>query len=87
MYADAGTAGGKEMNPMDLFQLKDRWHLFSQDHAALFPFFKSHGALFQEGTRMTITITSPQGETASTDLAVTQNDLDSWKLLHDMFKK
>lgn len=73
------------MNPMKLLKLKDRYKLFKKDHPKLIAFggVAANGHLV-EGSKVEIKITTPEGKAIATDFDLTENDVDSIKLLKEI---
>lgn len=73
------------MNPMKLLKLKDRYKLFKKDHPKLIAFggVAANGHLVK-GSVVEIKITTPEGKAIATDFELTENDVDSIKLLKDI---
>ena len=64
-------------NPLKLMQLKSAWDQFSANHpkfAAFLQHITKEG--FHEGTIIDITITTPDGRTISSNLKITDADIE-----------
>jgi len=82
--------GGMElfmMNPAKLFKLKGAWETFSRNHPK-FPQFVSavQQNAIKEDSMIEINITTLEGKTLSTNLKLTQSDMDLFRELSEMSK-
>lgn len=64
-------------NPMKLMKLQRAWKLFCENHPKFPRFLRAvrHKGL-QEGTIIAITVTTPDGESLSSNLKLTAADLE-----------
>lgn len=73
------------LNPVKLMKLKKAWDTFTLNHPK-FPKFieavQSKG--LQEGTVIEITVTTPTGETLSSNVKLTASDMELFSELKDM---
>lgn len=75
------------MNPAKLLKLKKSWDEFSGNHPKFVNFMKAvskKGA--KEGTLIEITVTTPEGETISSNLKITKSDEEMIAELGELFK-
>lgn len=76
-----------KMNPAMLFKLKGAWETFTQNHPK-FPLFLnavSNNAI-SEGSVVEIKVTKTDGESITTNLRVTQSDMELFEELSKMAK-
>ena len=70
------------INPLSLMKLKDRLHLFRQEHPKVGPFFsmlREHAVA--EGSVVELKVTTPEGEEYVTNIRLTANDVETIRLL------
>ena len=75
------------MNPAKLFKIKGAWDTFSQNHPRFVQFIsavKSNG--IQEGTIIDITVTTAEGKTMSSNVKITESDLEMFRELSELSK-
>lgn len=75
------------INPAKLFKIKSAWETFTTNHPK-FPKFISavQKSGIQEGTVIEINITTPSGETISSNLRLTQSDMELFREVSEMGK-
>lgn len=75
------------MNPMKLLQLKSAWERFRSNHPK-FPRFLT--AVYQqsirEGTVIEFHVTTPEGETLSSNIRLKADDIALFRELQDLMK-
>lgn len=72
------------INPMKLLELKNLWGAFTRRHPKFPQFFAAvQQAGIQEGTVIEVQITPPGGKTFTSNLKVTQEDIDAVKSLQN----
>lgn len=75
------------MNPMKLLQLKSAWERFRSNHPK-FPRFLT--AVYQqsirEGTVIEFHVTTPEGETLSSNIRLKADDIALFRELKDLMK-
>ncbi|MCR4762313.1 MAG: hypothetical protein K5696_02175 [Lachnospiraceae bacterium] len=69
-------------NPMVLLQIQQRFAQFQQDHPRFVPFAGAvkETALY-EGTVIDIKVTSPEGKSLATNIRLTENDVETLRML------
>ncbi len=73
------------MNPMKLLQIKPMFDKFNQTHPRIKPFMQAVAANGLEvGTIMEVSVTTPDGRNFTTNLKVTESDLELVQALKDM---
>lgn len=73
------------MNPMKLLQFKPLWEKFNQTHPRFMPFVKavsSNG--MQVGTILEVSVTTPEGKNFTTNLKVSESDMELIEALKNM---
>ena len=72
------------INPMKLLELKNLWSAFTRRHHK-FPQFLSavQAAGIKEGTIIEVQITTPEGKTFTSNLKVTEEDIQAVKNLQN----
>lgn len=76
------------MNFGKLIKLKDRWPIIRSQHADLIQYFKNQGKEnLQEGTRIQILFTRPDGTQSDCDLTLTKEDMETAQLVKDAISK
>ena len=76
------------MNPKQLFSLKNRWPLIKSEHSDLLQYFKNNGEnLMQEGTRVQMLFTMPDGTQSQCEVTLNKDDMETYRMVRDMFKK
>lgn len=74
-------------NPAKLLKIKSAWDRFSRNHPKFEPFIKAvQRNSIEEGTIIEINITSQTGQTISTNLKLTREDMDLFKELSELSK-
>ena len=70
------------VNPFMLLKAKERLALFQKDHPKVFPFFSMiKERALEEGAVYELKVTNPDGQTYITNIKLTQNDLESIRML------
>ena len=72
-------------NPMKLMQLKSAWDRFSANHPKFMPFLKAVGQNgAREGCIYEITVTTPEGQSMTTNLKLKAEDIELLQSLKSM---
>jgi hypothetical protein len=75
------------MNPAKLFKIKGAWDKFSQNHPKFVQFL---GAMnndgIKEGTIIEINVITAEGKNISSNLKITQSDIELFKELSEISK-
>lgn len=75
------------MNPAKLFKIKGAWDKFIANHPKVPMFINAVKASgIDEGTVVEVTVTTPEGNTFSTNVKVTESDKELFADLSDMMK-
>ena len=69
------------MNPMALMQLKGLYDKFKNNHPKVPMFFKAAGQNIGEGSIIEISITDPQGKKMTTNMKVSEEDIELFQQL------
>ncbi len=69
------------MNPMALMQLKGLYEKFKNNHPKVPMFFKAAGQMIGDGSIIEISVTDPQGKKITTNMKVSQDDLEMFNQL------
>ncbi len=73
------------MNPMMLLQLKGCWDRFRENHPKFPRFLKAAtDTCMKEGSVITVSIQTPEGRSMETNLRVTSDDMELFRLLTEM---
>lgn len=72
------------MNPVQLMKLKGNFVDFKKRHQMLTKFVKKIGGTMENGTVIEIAVTSPEGETAKTNMKVTQEDMSFFESIRKL---
>lgn len=72
------------MNPVQLMKLKGNFVDFKKRHQMLTKFVKKIGGTMEKGTVIEIAVTSPEGETAKTNMKVTQEDMSFFESIRKL---
>ena len=72
------------MNPVQLMKLKGNFVDFKKRHQMLTKFVKKIGGTKEKGTVIEIAVTSPEGETAKTNMKVTQEDMSFFESIRKL---
>lgn len=75
------------INPAKLLKLKGAWETFSQNHPKFAMFIHavpSHG--IKEGAIVEIKVTNPSGQIISTNVKITESDMELFQSLSDVIK-
>ena len=75
------------LNPVELMKLKKGWDTFVSNHPK-FPAFMQAAAqgMIVEDSVVEVTITDPEGKAITTNLKITQSDLEMFESLKKMRK-
>lgn len=63
------------MNPFSIMQMKTLFEKFQNNHPRVFQFFQAASVMVEPGSVIEVTVTNPQGKTISTNMKVTEEDL------------
>lgn len=75
------------LNPAKLLKFKGAWDTFTYNHPKFPKFLDAvHNKAMYEGTVIEITVTTPSGETISSNIKLTGSDLDLFSELKDLAK-
>lgn len=70
------------INPASLFKIKSSWEKFVQNHPRIPGFMQAASSgMIEEGTIIDIVITNADGRKISTNVKLTQSDLELFKNL------
>ena len=72
------------MNPMQLMKLKGNFVDFKKRHQMLTKFVKKISGTMEKGTVIEIAVISPEGETAKTNMKVTQEDMSFFESIRKL---
>ena len=73
------------INPAKILQMKSAWETFSANHPKFLPFLRAVGQNgAKEGCIYEITVTTPEGQTLTTNLKLKEEDIELIKNLKDM---
>ncbi|MQN02241.1 MAG: hypothetical protein DUD27_00580 [Lachnospiraceae bacterium] len=73
------------MNPTSLFKIQGAFRKFQEAHPKVVAYFQSvFGSGVPEGTIMELTVTKPGEEPVTTNMRVTQEDLELIQSLRDL---
>ena len=76
------------INPAKLLKMKGAWDKFSFNHPKFEPFVKAvQKNALQEGTIIEINIKTGEGQSISTNLKLTSDDLDLFRDMSDLMSK
>lgn len=65
------------MNPKKLLKMQMAWKQFNETHPRVLPFIKAvEAAGIREGTIISITVETPEGEKLESNIKVQQSDLE-----------
>lgn len=64
------------MNPMAMMKIATMLEKFKTNHPKVFPFFKEAGNRIGEGSVIEITVTDPNGDSITSNIRVTADDLE-----------
>lgn len=65
------------MNPKKLLKMQMAWKQFNETHPRVLPFIKAvEAAGIREGTVISITVETPEGEKLESNIKVQQSDLE-----------
>jgi hypothetical protein len=75
-------------NPGIIFELQNKWKRFTENHPK-FPMFVRAVSTMEitQGTIIDVKFTSAEGKTISTNVKLTQDDVDSFREIAEMMKK
>lgn len=69
------------MNPMAMLQMKGLYDKFKRTHPKVPMFFKAAGQMIEDGSVIEISITDPMGKKITTNMRVSQEDLEMFEQL------
>ena len=70
------------INPAKLLQFKSAWDRFNANHPKFMPFVKAVGQDgVREGCIYEITVTTPEGQTTTTNIRLKQDDIELFESL------
>ncbi len=73
------------VNPMKLLQIKSLWEKFTGNHPKFPKFLQAVGQNgIREGSVLEITVTTPEGETVSSNLRLTADDMQLVEALKEI---
>lgn len=73
------------INPMKLLQMKGAWDTFQKNHPKFPQFMKAVGkGALAEGAVVEITVTTAEGKTLSTNLKITEQDMELARQIREM---
>jgi len=72
------------MNPMAMMKVVSMIEKFKSNHPKVFPFLKDAGNKIKEGSVIEITVTDPYGESITSNIRVTADDLEMVAALKEM---
>ena len=73
------------MNPMAIMQLAQRWSVFQADHPKFVPFVNAaKDVVAKEGSILELKVTDPDGKIVTTNIRVTANDVETFRMLADL---
>lgn len=73
------------MNPMQLFQLKDRLRIFREQHPKVLDFLHAVAQNnIQPGVVMELRVTDNDNKTMVTNIKLTQEDIETFQMLKDL---
>lgn len=68
-------------NPNVIFKVKKSWEVFTQNHPKFQPFLQAAAPQIQAGTVIEVAITNPQGDKVTTNLKITESDMELFESL------
>ena len=72
-------------NMMNMAKMKGRLELFNQQHPRMLPFLHAVGGSgLQPGSVLELKVTSPDGKELVTNIRLTPDDIETFRMLHDM---
>ena len=70
------------INPLALMKMKERMHIFQQEHPKVGPFFSMlREKAVSEGSVVELTVTTPEEEEYVTNIRLTANDVETIHIL------
>ncbi len=70
------------INPLALMKMKERMHIFQQEHPKVGPFFSMlREKAVSEGSVVELKVTTPEGEEYVTNIRLTANDVETIHIL------
>ncbi len=73
------------MNPMLLMQMKQKYETFQKEHPKMLPFFTAVGnQALREGTIIDMKVTTPEGQTLESNIKLTANDIEIFRMMQEM---
>lgn len=74
-------------NPAKLFKIKSAWEKFTVNHPKFPKFMEAVGKkALEEGTVFEFNVTTAAGENLSSNIKLSQSDIELFKELSEMFK-
>lgn len=73
------------INPSVIMKMKSAWDKFTVNHPKVQPFLVAAGNNIEEGTIIEIAITNSIGEKITTNMRITQSDMDLFSSLKEGF--
>lgn len=64
------------VNPMAMMKIAGMIDKFKRNHPKIFPFFRDASTMIREGAILEITVTSPEGESMTSNIRVTADDME-----------
>lgn len=74
------------MNPMAMMQMKKHFEKFSANHPRVVQFFQVVPGRIQPGSVIEVTIKDPSGQEISTNMRVTEDDMELIRQLQQVAK-
>ncbi len=74
------------INPMELFKLRERYHLFKKDHPKVGSFISAVSKDVRPGTVLELKVRTPEGEEKVTNIRLNENDIETLRMLHSIKK-
>lgn len=72
-----------KINPMKLMQLKGMMDQFQNNHPRITPFFEAASAAIDEGTVLSVEMTTSEGKHLCTNIRVTASDMEMIRTLKE----
>jgi len=72
------------MNPMMLMKITSMIEKFKANHPKVFPFFREASGKIREGAVIEITVTDPEGNSLTSNIRVTSDDMELLAAMRDM---
>ncbi len=68
-------------NPADIFKFRQRLSIFNEQHPRVMPFMQAAAGKIAEGAVIEVTVTSPAGESITSNIKITADDLETIAML------